>query len=122
MTVASPELHIGRFTVEDVAEGGVSGVTRTAQHGEVAVDFLREEHSVAVVGKECILKLVECLEVLCPCHSDCRTVITVAPCDIVAVLNEAHARVVAVHPLSYLLVVALETQRFLVDVPIYTVF
>ena len=47
--------------------------------------------------------------------------ITVAPCHIVAVLDEAHARVVAVHPLANLLVVALEAQRFFVDVPVDTI-
>jgi len=47
--------------------------------------------------------------------------IAVAPCHIVAFLDEAHTRVVAIHPLANLLVVALEAKRLLVDVPVYAV-
>ena len=47
--------------------------------------------------------------------------VAVAPCYIVAVLDEANARVVAVYPLADFLVVALEAERLLVDVPVHTV-
>ena len=71
--------------------------------------------------QECVLELVECLEVLCPSDADCWSVVAVAPCYIVAVLDEANARVVTIYPLADLLVVALEAERLLVDVPVHAV-
>ena len=100
----------------------MASVAWAREHGEASVDFLREEHAVAVVWQEGILKLVERLEVLGPCYADCWAVIAVAPCHVVAVLYEAHAWVVTINPLSDFLVVALEAQRFLVDVPVHAVF
>ncbi len=121
VAVASPELHVGRFAIEDVTEGGVSGVARTGEHSEIAVDLLGEEYAVAVVGQESILQLVEGLEVLCPSDTDGGAVVAVAPGHVVAVFDEAYAGVIAVYPLSNFLVVAFEAERFLVDVPVYTV-
>ena len=122
MAVASPKLHVGRLAVEDITERCVTGVARTREHSEVAVDLLREQYAVTVVRQECVLELMECLEVLCPSDADSRSVVAVAPCYIVAVLDEANARVVAVYPLADLLVVALEAERLLIDVPVHTVF
>ena len=122
MTVASPELHVGRFAIENITEWCVSSVARTAQHGKVAVDFLREKHSVAVVGKECILKLVESFEVGCPCHSNRWAMITVAPCNVIAVFDEAYAWVVTIHPLPNFFIVALKTKRLFINIPVHSVF
>ena len=47
--------------------------------------------------------------------------IAVAPCHVVAVLDKAYAGVVTVNPLANLLVVALEAEWFLVDVPVHAV-
>ena len=47
--------------------------------------------------------------------------ITVAPCHIVAVLDEADTWVVTIYPLANLLVVALEAEWLLVDVPVHAV-
>ena len=121
VAMATPELHVGAFAVEDVAERCVTGVGRTRHHGEVAVDLLGEEYAVAVVGKESVFELMEGLEVLRPRDTDGRPVVTVAPSHVVAVFNEAHAGVVAIHPLADFGIVALETQRFLVDIPVHAV-
>ena len=93
-------------------------VRRTRKEGVVAVDLAREHHSVAVVWEECVLKLVEWLEVLCPCHSDGRSGVAVAPCDIVLVLELAYAWVIAVHPFPYLRDVALELEGLRVELPV----
>lgn len=121
MTMTSPKLHIRRLAIEDVAKRSVTCVARTRKHCEIAIDLLGEEHTVAVVRQESVLKLMKCLEVLCPCDADGWTVIAIAPCNIIAVLNEANTWVVAIYPLAYLLVVALETKWLFVDVPVYAV-
>ena len=121
VAVLAPEAHIGRLAIEDVAEGSVASVRRTREHGEVAIDLLGEQHAVAVVGQEGVLQLVEGLEVGGPCHADGWAVVAVAPCDIVFVLYLAHTWVVAIHPLSHFLVVALETERFFIDVPLLAI-
>ena len=61
---------------------------------------------------------MECLEVLCPCHSDGRSVVAVAPCDIVLVLDLAYAWVIAVHPFPYLRDVALELEGLRIELPV----
>ena len=100
----------------------MAGVTRTGKQGVFAVYLSREKDSVAVVWQEGVFHLVEGLEISGPGHADGRSVITVAPCDVIFVFDFGDARVVAVHPLANLLVVALEAQRFLVDVPVHAVF
>ena len=50
MTVAAPELHVGRLRVANVAESRMAVVARTRQHGETAVDLAGEQHAVAVEG------------------------------------------------------------------------
>ena len=99
----------------------MSCVARTGEEGIASVDLAREEHPVAVVREECILYLVESLEILCPCHAYCRTVVAVAPCDEIFVFNLAYARVVTVYPFPDFRDVALESERLRVEVPLQPV-
>ena len=117
VAVASPELEVGRLTVEYVTEGGVSGVAGAREHGVVAVDLAGEHHAVAVVGEEGVLKLVERFEVGGPGYADCGAVVAVAPGDDEAVADLGHAGVVAVDPFAHFGVGALKADVFFVDVP-----
>ena len=118
MTMMSPVLQVGRLTIEDISEGSMPRITGTTQHGKLAIDLAREHHTIAVVRQESILQLMESLEILCPCHTNRWSMITIAPGDIILFAYLAHTRVVAIHPLSYLLVVALHANGFFVDVPV----
>ena len=100
----------------------MSIVARTAQHGKTTVYLAREKYSVTVEGNKSVFQLVERLEIERIGHTDSRTVIAVAPGNIIAVLDKAHARVVAIHPCTDFLIIALELQRFFLDVPVYGIF
>ena len=121
MAMLSPVHQVGRFAVEDVSERSMSRIARATEHGKVAVDLLGEHHTVAVVGQESILQLVEGLEIKRVGHANGWPMIAVTPCNVVAVVDKAHARVVTIHPLTNLFVVTLKTEWFFVDVPFYTV-
>ena len=121
MAMFAPVYQVRRFAIEDVSEGGMSRVARATEHGKVAIDLLGEHHTVAIVGQERIFQLVEGLEIKCVGHANGRSMIAVTPGDVVAVVNQAHARVVTVHPFTNLLVVAFKTQRLFVDVPFHAV-
>lgn len=100
MTVAAPELHVGALRIEDVPEGRVTRVARTRQHREPAPDLARKQNPVAVIGKKCVFKLVERLEVIRPRNADRRPVVAVAPRNVVFVADLRNARIVAVDPLA----------------------
>ena len=93
-------------------------ITGTTQHRKLAIDLAREHHPIAVVRQESILQLMESLEILCPCHTNRWSMITITPGDIILFAYLAHTRVVAIPPLSYLLVVALHANGFFVDIPV----
>ena len=117
MTVAAPELHVRRLRIEDVPEGRVTRVARTRQHREPAPDLAREQNPVAVIGKKCVFKLVERLEVIRPRNADRRTVVAVAPRNVVFVADLRNARIVAVDPLADLGVRTLQPEVGLLDLP-----
>ena len=96
----------------------MSCITWTTQHRKLAIDLAREHHPIAVVRQESILQLMESLEILCPCHTNRWSMITITPGDIILLTYLADTRVVAIHPLSYLLVVALHANGFFVDIPV----
>ena len=118
MTVAAPELHVGRLRVENVAESRMAVVARTRQHGETAVDLAGEQHAVAVEGDKGVLQLVERLEVVGPRDADRRAVVTVAPRHVVFVPDLGHTRVVTVDPLADFGVAAHQFEVLLADVPV----
>ena len=117
VAVVSPELHVRRFAVENVSEGGVAGVGGAGEHGISAIDLAGEEHAVAVVGQEGVLHLVEGLEVQRPGQADGGTMVAVAPAHPVLAVDEGHAGVVAVHPLAHLGTAAGEADGIGLDVP-----
>ena len=131
MAMVSPELHVGRLAVEDISKGRMPRVARAAEHSIASptpalprregVNLSWEEHAVAIVRQESVLHLMERLEVLSPSHADGRSVVAVAPGHPPTVIDAANAWVVAIDPLADFLVIALELQRFLVDVPIQSV-
>ena len=121
IAVLAPIRHVRALAVEDVAERGVTGVGRTAQHCEVAVDLLREHNAVAVIRQVSVLHLIEGLKVIGIAYADRRAVETVAPGDVVTVLNPANARVIAIFLAGYARVAAgsrLEVDRLVVDLPV----
>lgn len=131
MAMMSPELHVGRLAVEDIAKGRMTCVAGAAEHSIASptpalprregVNFTWEEHAVAVVWQESVLHLMERLEVLGPSHADGGSMVAVAPGHPPTVIDAANAWVVAIDPLADFLVITLELQRFFVDVPIQSV-
>ncbi len=61
---------------------------------------------------------MECLEVIGPGNSDCRTMVAVAPCNVIFVIDFCNARVIAVHPFADLRNVTVEFEGFRVQLPI----
>ena len=118
MTVAAPELHVGALRIEDVPEGRVTRVARTRQHREPAPDLARKQNPVAVIGKKCVFKLVERLEVIRPRNADRRPVVAVAPRDVIFVVDLRNTRVVAVNPLGDFGIGAHEFEILLADIPL----
>ena len=121
-TVAAPVFKVGRLGVEYVPERSMTGIRRTREHGETAVDFPREHHPVTVVRQKGIFQLMECPEIIRPRHTYGRTMVAVAPCHIIPVIYTAHARVIAVDPLPDFRIAAIEFQGIGTNVPIYAVF
>ena len=117
VTVAAPELHIGRFGVENIAERRMAVVARTREHGELPADLAREQHPVAVERDKGVLQLVERLEIIRPRDTNRRAVVAVAPRHVVLVADLRHARIVAVDPLPDLGVGARQAEVGLVNVP-----
>ena len=97
----------------------MTSITRTTQHGKLAIDFARKHHTIAVVRQESILQLMKGLEILCPCHTNRWSMITIAPGDIILFAYFAHTRVVTINPLSYLRIITLEMDGVLINVPMY---
>ena len=95
----------------------MTSITRTTQHGKLAIDFARKHHTIAVVRQESILQLMKGLEILCPCHTNRWSMITIAPGDIILFAYFAHTRVVTITPLSYLRIITLEMDGVLINVP-----
>jgi hypothetical protein len=82
------------------------------------MEFAREEHPIAVEWEECILQLMECLEVECIGYSDCWPMIPITPSNIVSIFDEDYTRIIAIDPFSDLLVITLKAQRLMVDIPV----
>ena len=118
VAVASPELHVGRLGIENVAERRMPVVARTRKHREFPADLAGEQHAVAVERDEGIFQLVERLEILRPRHADRRAVVTVAPRHVVFVPDLGHTRVVTVDPLADFGVAAHQFEVLLADVPV----
>ena len=72
------------------------------------MEFAREEHPIAVEWEECILQLMEGLEVERIGYSDCWPMIPITPSDIVPIFDEDYTRIIAVDPFSDLLVITLK--------------
>ena len=97
-------------------------ITRTAQHGILAIEFLREEHTVTVKRQEGILTLEKLLEVKRIADADCRAVITVTPSNPIAVINLCNTRVILVIRVNHIGVTGLELDWFMLDIPVNAVF
>ncbi len=80
----------------DVAEGCVAVVARPRQHQVLAADATRKQDAIAVEGQEGVVELMKSLEVVGVTHADCRSVVTVAPGHVVAILEPGDTRVVGV--------------------------
>ena len=93
-------------------------VTRTAQHGILTVNFLREQYAVTVKWKEGILALIEFLEIECITDTDGRSVITVAPCNPVTVFNPSDTRVIFIFRIYHLRIAGLKDNRLMIDFPV----
>ena len=122
VTMTSPKFEIGRFAIENVTESSVSRVGRTRKHGKTTIDFLGEEHTIAVVGQEGILQLVEGHKVIGPSQANSRSVMIVAPRHIVAAINLSHTRVVAIAPLCHFGSCTFKLDGIGIHVPLQAIF
>ena len=120
-TVLAPVFHVGTEGNEYVAERRMAVVARARHHGKASVETLWEEHAVAVERQECVLALIECLEVESIAYADGRAVISVAPCDPVTVLNPCDTRVIFVFAVDHFGVARLEFYRLVGNVPVHAV-
>lgn len=55
-------------------------------------------------------------------NTNSRTMITVAPSHIIAVLNEANPGIISINPVPDLRIVTLKLQRLFIDVPMNGIF
>ena len=118
VAVASPELHVGRLGIENVAERRMPVVARTRKHREFPADLAGEQHAVAVERDEGVFQLVERLKIVRPCDADRRAVVAVAPRDVIFVVDLRNTRVVAVNPLGDFGIGAHEFEILLADIPL----
>mgnify|MGYP000329164852 CR=1 FL=1 len=107
----TPETHIRRLAIENIAERSMTVVARTAQHGEVSVNLTREHHAITVERQISVLQLMEGLEIERVSHADRRAMITVTPSHIDNDPRIKHTTgVVGINKLADLLVVALKLE------------
>ena len=87
----------------------MSGVAGARKHCKMPINLPREEYSIAVVRQECVLNLMESLEVERVSHAYGRAEITITPCYIVAIFNETDPRIIAIDPLTDFRIIAFKT-------------
>ena len=125
VSVLAPVLHIGRLRNIHIAERSMTAVGRTGEHQILIVDLSGEEYAVSVKGQECVLALIEGLEIKCVANADGGLpAVSVAPCHPVSVLDPGNSGVIAVAPLIYFLgrlVSLYELDPLGSDIPIKTV-
>jgi len=100
----------------------VSSVAGSAQHSILAPNLSWEQNAVAVVRQKGVLHLIEGLEVKGVAHPDGRTVIAVAPSDVVAVFKPKDARVIAILKPCDFRVIANPLNGVRVNLPVDAVF
>ena len=96
-------------------------VAGARKHGELAVNLLWEEHTVAIEGQEGVFALVKALEVEGISDANGGSVITIAPGNPIAVVDPSYARVVLILRFDHLGITSFEHDRFVVDVPVNTI-
>lgn len=125
VSVLAPVLHIGRLRDVHITERCMAAVGRSGEHQILVIYLSREKNTVSVEGQECVLALIEGLEIKCIANADGRLpAVSVAPCYPISVFDPANSRVIAVAPLVYFLgrlVSLLEKYSCRVDVPVNTV-
>lgn len=82
--------QIGALADKDAAEGGVLVVAWPAEHHIVAADLPREQDPIAVIRKKGIRELMKVAEIFGAGGADGRAMVTVAPSDTVAAVDEAN--------------------------------
>ena len=117
MAMATPKLKVGRLGIEYVAKGCVAIVAGARKHGKALVYFSGKEHSITIERKKSILKLMERFEIGGPCHANGRAMVSVAPCHVVAVVDEGDAWVIAIHPFTYFRIIAVKMNGVGVNLP-----
>jgi len=122
MTVFAPISEVFTAAYEDIAESGVTCITRTGEHVILAVDLSREENAVTVIGKEYVFELIEFLEIECVSKADCGTVVTVTPDNIISVFDPYDTGVIRINEFADIGIVADHFDGFGIDIPVDTVF
>ena len=92
----TPVFHIGAIADENITERSMSVITWTAKHCIFTVDFLREEHTIAVERQKGILTLEKLFEIKSIGNPDSRTTIAITPSYPIAVFDKSNARVVLI--------------------------
>ena len=100
VSVLAPVLHIRRLGKIHITERSMAAVRRTGEHYELIIDLSREENTVSVEGQECVLALIEGLEIVGVADTDGGLpAVSVAPGHPISVFDPANAGIIAVAPL-----------------------
>jgi len=122
MTMTAPKIQIRRLTIEYISKRCMTGIARTAQHGKVAIDFLRKQHAIPIIRQKSIFQLMECFKIESICHSNGWSMITITPSHIITIFDKTNTWVIAIKPFAYFRIIAFKTKWFFINLPLYTIF
>src|SRR4030042_2160737 len=94
--VFTPMGHIGAAAQVNIPKGGVTIVAGAAEHDVFAVDTSGKKHSIAVERQQGVFQEVELFKVDGVADADRRSMVAVAPGDVIAVFQPHHTWAIAV--------------------------
>ena len=100
----------------------MSVITWAAKHCVFTIDFLREEHTVAVERQKGILALEKLFEIKSISNPDGRTTISITPSYPIAIFDKSNARVVLIFRMKEISITTFHHDRFVVDFPVNSIF
>jgi len=117
-SVSPPVDEILALRKENVPERSVTPIAGAAQEHVTSTNPTREKDAVAIVGQQRVLNHGEGLEVVGISETDRRSMIAIAPRDVVAIFDPHDARVVTVLGFADVMIGNIPFNRSWVDVPI----
>ena len=115
--VLPPMEQVGAAAEVDIAEGGVPIITGTAEHNILTVDAAGEQDTITVERQECIFHKVKTFKIEGEANADGRSMVAIAPGDVVAVFEPNDARVIAVLKMAELGVIVSPVDGSIIELP-----